>query len=419
MNQKNLGKMLDKKTVKVIKKQQEFFEPYSSSRKKNIKLLQIIFELKSKELKLFEKLIFDKNYQLSEFSDKELLFFVKKIHDFYGEFSKGIKNKSYVKRKNQVAYLELVTGIKSKTLMEYGKWDDGEEKRKEKIEKLYEKYGGFDKVPKDKLNKLTLDPNPVSHKKLAKYMEMSFMITQMIRKKMAEADEIKRPKKLTTKQKKQLVEMKEKIHKASDKGEKNSEKYSEKIKEVEEQIQKISKLTDSCDYCYQKVTKTYQKNKLRKLEKEKKLLSKKIEMLRLLTKNLQRVEFTLNKNKFLPFNEAREFTRMLMLKSEKEWYQYAIEQQKIPVNIPTYPNIEYKSNDNEEGWISWEDWLGTKPVKYRSFKEAREFVRKMNLKTGKDWRKAINSGMIPKDIPISPDKVYKKQWKGEKDYFGL
>ena len=47
-------------------------------------------------------------------------------------------------------------------------------------------------------------------------------------------------------------------------------------------------------------------------------------------------------------------------------------------------------------------------MKYRSFKEARKFTRKLGLKTQKEWRAYYNSGKKPADIPSRPDKVYKE-----------
>jgi hypothetical protein len=417
MKQKNIEIKMKKKEYEIFKKQQEFFEPYSPG-KKNVKLLQIIFELKSKseELKLFERLIFDKNIQLSEFSHKQLLFFNKKMVKFYSELTKGIKYVEFAKRKNQIAYLELVTGIKSKKIIQYGEIYKEFDGRKEGIKKWYDKYGGIDKVPDKKLREFTSHTIKITNKKFAEHMTYGNLINEVLRNKISIFDGSREPKKLTIKQKKDLADMRKKVSRVTAKGSKTSEKAIKKIKEIEEQIQKVSELTDSCEHCYQKVSKTYQKDKLRKLERKKKELTGTVETLRSLNVNLHRTEFQLNREKYLPFKEAKRYVNMLMLKSEKEWHHEVVAN-RIPVNIPRYPHIEYRKKGNE--WSGYADWLGVKPVKFRSFKEARELVQKMNLKNGKDWRKAINSGMLPADIPKYPDTVYKKQWKGEKDFFNL
>jgi len=47
---------------------------------------------------------------------------------------------------------------------------------------------------------------------------------------------------------------------------------------------------------------------------------------------------------------------------------------------------------------------------YRSYKEAREFVRKLNLKNTYEWKEYCKSGNKPDDIPAAPWDVY-KEWK--------
>ena len=54
------------------------------------------------------------------------------------------------------------------------------------------------------------------------------------------------------------------------------------------------------------------------------------------------------------------------------------------------------------------DWLGTGTVathlrQYRSFKEARAFVRGLGLKSEAEWRDYCKSGKKPDDIPANPD----------------
>jgi hypothetical protein len=113
---------------------------------------------------------------------------------------------------------------------------------------------------------------------------------------------------------------------------------------------------------------------------------------------------------FHPFNEAREFVRELNLKSQKEWNEYCKSGEK-PKKIPNAPALTYKN----KGWTTWGEWFGTGTVatqdrKYRSYKEAREFVRALNLKGTKEWREYCKSGDKPDDIPSNPWDIY-KEWK--------
>jgi hypothetical protein len=53
------------------------------------------------------------------------------------------------------------------------------------------------------------------------------------------------------------------------------------------------------------------------------------------------------------------------------------------------------------------------------FKEARAFVRKLNLKNSSDWIGYADSGNLPDNIPVTPKSVYKdKGWKGLGDWLG-
>ena len=70
------------------------------------------------------------------------------------------------------------------------------------------------------------------------------------------------------------------------------------------------------------------------------------------------------------------------------------------------------------------DWLGTGTVahrlrQYRSFKEARAFVRSLGLKSGTEWRDYCKSGKKPDDIPANPNKTYAEDgWVGMGDWLG-
>jgi len=63
----------------------------------------------------------------------------------------------------------------------------------------------------------------------------------------------------------------------------------------------------------------------------------------------------------------------------------------------------------------WEDFLSEDFLNltrdFRSFEDAREYVRKLNLSGQKDWSNWGKSGEKPDDIPSNPQKIYKdKGW---------
>jgi hypothetical protein len=116
------------------------------------------------------------------------------------------------------------------------------------------------------------------------------------------------------------------------------------------------------------------------------------------------------KKQFRDFKSAREFARALKLKGRKEWREYCKSGNK-PDDIPTAVEVTYKNE-----WKGAGDFLGTgtiassvKNKQYRSFHEAREFTRKLGLKTSDEWKDYCNSGNKPDDIPSHPWTVY-KEW---------
>jgi len=122
---------------------------------------------------------------------------------------------------------------------------------------------------------------------------------------------------------------------------------------------------------------------------------------------------------FRKFKSARDFVRKLKLSGQKDWNAYC-KSGKIPNDIPTNPHRTYK----DSGWISMGDWLGTGYIhvtlrKYKTFKEARAFVRKLKLAGLSDWRKYCKSGKKPDDIPSAPWNTYKNDgWDSAGDWLG-
>jgi len=121
--------------------------------------------------------------------------------------------------------------------------------------------------------------------------------------------------------------------------------------------------------------------------------------------------------KFRSFEEARDFSRSLKLKTFYDWVDYC-KSGKRPNDIPSAPNKNYKTK-----WKSWGDWLGTGSVatfkrQYCSFQEARDFAHKLKLKGKSDWEKYCSSDKKPLNIPRNPYMVYKKDWKGWGDWLG-
>ena len=126
----------------------------------------------------------------------------------------------------------------------------------------------------------------------------------------------------------------------------------------------------------------------------------------------------MKKKTYRSFKDARKFARKLGLKNKKEWREYCKSGNK-PDDIPATVEISYKF----DGWKGMGDWLGTNIVakqliEYRSFKDARKFVRSLKLKNYNEWREYYKSEKRPKDIPTNPFEIYKTNFCGIADWLG-
>ena len=141
---------------------------------------------------------------------------------------------------------------------------------------------------------------------------------------------------------------------------------------------------------------------------------------------------------FLPFEQAREFARSLELFTMLSWEKFA-KSSKRPKNIPYSPDQTYKKQ-----WKGYNDWL-RKPIVietehlvtiddseitkaldsaiddlkqiYLPYVQARDFVRKLNLKGQKEWMAYVKSDKRPKNIPSAPYQFY-LEWGGYADWLG-
>jgi superfamily II DNA or RNA helicase len=129
------------------------------------------------------------------------------------------------------------------------------------------------------------------------------------------------------------------------------------------------------------------------------------------------------------YREARAYVHRLKLKSRSEWFAFCKGELpqlgRLPADIPSNPNNTYA----DRGWKGMGDWLGTGIVapnlrKYRPFREAQAFARKLKLNNRAEWRAFCKSempklGKLPNDIPATPDQIYITEgWNGIGDWLG-
>lgn len=122
--------------------------------------------------------------------------------------------------------------------------------------------------------------------------------------------------------------------------------------------------------------------------------------------------------KYCSFEEAKGIAKNIGIKTWKEWQNFS-KSGKRPLNIPCSPEQVYKN----KGWINWGDFLSTgvisvKEKVFKNYKETKDFVHKLKLKSANDWRIYCKSKLKPLDIPSAPNSQYKAEWKGWSDFLG-
>jgi len=117
-------------------------------------------------------------------------------------------------------------------------------------------------------------------------------------------------------------------------------------------------------------------------------------------------------NNWINYNQAKNWAINSGVKSAREWAKTD-----LPKGIPSGPDKVYKND-----WVSWMDWLGFDCVDgqrkpWIEFEKAKLWVKKKGIKSETEWRKFCKEGLIPINIPNAPSYVYRKYWKGWKDFF--
>ncbi|MBC8305545.1 MAG: DEAD/DEAH box helicase family protein [Pelagibacterales bacterium] len=122
--------------------------------------------------------------------------------------------------------------------------------------------------------------------------------------------------------------------------------------------------------------------------------------------------------KYPSYETVKRFVQKKKIRSAKE-YVKAKKNKIFPESFPFGPDNIYKTK-----WKNWGDFLGTGRIanqnrNYISYSEAKKIVKKINLKTNKDFIKLKRSGYFSIKMPTYPDNAYKnKGWKGWKDFLG-
>ena len=124
----------------------------------------------------------------------------------------------------------------------------------------------------------------------------------------------------------------------------------------------------------------------------------------------------LSRFNWMPFEEAREIVREHAFSSSTEYIK-AWKRGEFGSDIPAKPQKVYR----DSGFISMPDFLGYKSKfqEWWSFEQARKFVRSLKLKSGKELVSYWQWGLLPREIPADPRAVYSNAgWISMNDFIG-
>jgi len=114
-------------------------------------------------------------------------------------------------------------------------------------------------------------------------------------------------------------------------------------------------------------------------------------------------------NFYSAYNEAKNATQDLGIKSFIEYRQRYKEDSKLP----SQPDGTYKN----DGWVEWSDYFGTTDISnYKTYEEAKKAARFLKIKSYTDYR---NRYAEDPRLPSKPDRTYNKEWKNFNDFLGI
>ncbi len=120
---------------------------------------------------------------------------------------------------------------------------------------------------------------------------------------------------------------------------------------------------------------------------------------------------------FYSLEKFKKVCLRLNIKNSKDFRKYLIN---TPLNkrdrkIPSVPDMYYKQ------WTSWPEVFGLSTGlrgNFVSFNEARKFARSLNFVNEKQWLDFVKTNKKPLKIPAQPQSIYKKDYKGIRDFLG-
>jgi hypothetical protein len=120
---------------------------------------------------------------------------------------------------------------------------------------------------------------------------------------------------------------------------------------------------------------------------------------------------------YVTYTQAKKYAQSLKLKNRDEWFKNA-KTANFPNNIPVYPERFYKDEFEGIGTFLGTGFVAFKDRKYLSYDKAKKFVRTLDIKDQKSWKRFTKSKKFPRNIPMAPWLFYKKDFEGLAIFLG-
>ena len=123
--------------------------------------------------------------------------------------------------------------------------------------------------------------------------------------------------------------------------------------------------------------------------------------------------------KLLSFEDAQKIAQSMKIKSKQHYRQLRADGL-LPDGMPSNPSKTYEN----KGWTTWGDFHGrgnvaNKNKNFVSFQNARKLVQSMKIESSLQYRQMKKEGLLPDNMPASPDKTYAgKGWVNWWHFFG-
>ncbi len=124
----------------------------------------------------------------------------------------------------------------------------------------------------------------------------------------------------------------------------------------------------------------------------------------------------LHNQPYVTYQKAKKIIHKLNIGSQQEFIKFRKTKKFKSLNIPSNPGREYKEFEGFEIFLNSRQYKKRKSI--LSFEQAKSFVKKSNIESKKKWILLKKSKNFPKNLPRTPQKVYRKDWKGWNNFLG-